>query len=52
MFDIKQLWHMALTNPRAVLNAPGRLMGRHCVGRKLRGQAKRAKAKKTPFNPR
>ena len=48
---IEALFAAARANPRNPMNQPGRLMGRHCRARVLRGIAKRAKAGKTTFDP-
>lgn len=49
--NIKTLFAAARCNPNNPMNKPGKLMGRHCKARLLRGQAKRIKAGKTPFTP-
>lgn len=47
---LRGLFHLVRENDRHPMNQP-RLMGRHCVARKLRAQAKRRKRGKTPFEP-
>lgn len=49
--NIKHLFAAARHNPGNPMNQAGRLMGRHCKARLLRGQSKRIKAGKTPFVP-
>lgn len=51
MLNIHQLFSIARVNPRNPMNQPGRLMGRHCVARLQRAQAKRIKRGKHSFSP-
>lgn len=49
--DIEDLFDAARLNPDNPMNEPGRLTGRHCVARKKRGQSKRRKRGKKPYEP-
>lgn len=51
MNAIQVLFAIARANPRASINKPGRLMGRHCRAVLQRGVAKRIKHGKRPFTP-
>lgn len=51
MLNIHLLFSIARVNPRNPMNQPGRLMGRHCVARLQRAQAKRIKRGKHPYSP-
>lgn len=51
MFNLKSLFTAARNNPANPMNQPGRLMGRHCVARLQRAQAKRVKQDKRPYDP-
>lgn len=42
---LSELFDAARQNPNIGMNAPGRLIGRHCVARKLKAQAKRRKGR-------
>lgn len=48
---IQRLFAAARANPKAPINQPGRLMGRHCRAVLRRGIAKRIRRGKTPFSP-
>lgn len=51
MFDLQSLFAAERSNPANPMNQPGRLMGRHCVARLQRAQAKRVKRGRRPHHP-